>query len=173
MPFNPLRNEIDKIHLQNTGKTSEQIHSDLLKVDQEIANINAISGPSINVQKESESLQGNVKSLLEGNILKNFSTLTQAGSKFGIEFPKLELDEETNKNIDNASKALTRSLREGSLDESQKALAELKTRYNDAADSSMGSAQKEKLRKSYADIVDRVNQTNTIKIKIFSKINSN
>ena len=164
MPFNPLRNEIDKIHLQNTGKTSEQIHSDLLKVDQEIANINAISGPSINVQKESESLQGNVKSLLEGNILKNFSTLTQAGSKFGIEFPKLELDEETNKNIDNASKALTRSLREGSLDESQKALAELKTRYNDAADSSMGSAQKEKLRKSYADIVDRVNQTNTIKI---------
>ena len=130
MPFNPLRNEIDKIHLQNTGKTSEQIHSDLLKVDQEIANINAISGPSINVQKESESLQGNVKSLLEGNILKNFSTLTQAGSKFGIEFPKLELDEETNKNIDNASKALTRSLREGSLDESQKALAELKTRSN-------------------------------------------
>lgn len=164
MPFNPLRNEIDKIHLQNTGKNSEQIHSDLLRVDQEIANINAISGPSISVQKESESLQSNVKSLLEGNILKNFSTITQAGAKFGIEFPKLELDEETNKNIDNASKALTRSLKEGSLEESQKALAELKTRYNDVADSSMGSAEKEKLRKSYADIVDRVNQANTIKI---------
>jgi len=164
MPFNPLRNEIDKIHLQNTGKTSQQIHSDLLRVDQEITNINAISDPSISLQKETESLQSNVKSLLEGNILKNFNTITQAGAKFGIEFPKLELDEETKKNIDNASQALTKSLREGNLEESQKALAELKGRYNDAVDSSMGSAQKEKLRKSFTDIVDKVNQANTSKI---------
>ena len=36
MPFNPLRNEIDKIHLARTGKTSEQIHSDLIRNAQEI-----------------------------------------------------------------------------------------------------------------------------------------
>ena len=50
MPFNPLRNEIDKIHLAKTGKTSEQIHSDLLRNEQEINAINAISGPSAYTQ---------------------------------------------------------------------------------------------------------------------------
>jgi hypothetical protein len=182
MPFNPLRNEIDKIHLAKTGKTSEQIHSDLLRNEQEINAINAISGPSATSGSsaytqykvnQDEQIESGISSILTGDLSLNKaqesvegqSIWKQAGDlAFGDLTAKMvDADAETKKNINSAASIFKKTLTEGTIEESQKALGELRDKYNKIANSTLSFVDKESLRKSYSDMVEQVNGINRSK----------
>jgi hypothetical protein len=188
MPFNPLRNEIDKIYLAKTGKTSEQIHSDLLSNEQEINAINAISGPSATSGSsvisgpsaytqykidQDKQIESGISSILMSDLsldkakqsVEGQSFLKQAGDlAFGDLTAKMvDADAETKKNINSAASIFKKILTEGTTEESQKALGELRDKYNKIANSTLSFVDKESLRKSYSDMVEQVNGINRSK----------
>ena len=169
MPFNPLRNEIDKIHLAKTGKTSEQIHSDLLRNEQEINAINAISGPSAYTQykvNQDKQIESGISSILTGDLSLNKAQESVEGKSFweqagefafgDLTAKMVDADKETKNNINSATSIFKKTLTEGTIEESQKALGELRDKFNRIASSTLSAADKDSLRKSYTDMVEQV-----------------
>ena len=187
MPFNPLRNEIDKIHLARTGKTSEQIHSDLIRnaqeIDDNIIRFLPFLSPNdpantIDVTQDiryNGQIESDISSILTGDSsLKKTEESYEAMSFWekanefmmqdsDMALPMVDLDKKTKNNINAAALILKNTLIEGTAEESQKALEELRDKYNKLANSSFSYADKESLRKSYSDMVEQVNGINRFK----------
>jgi len=82
----------------------------------------------------------------------------------GIEIPQISLDKGIQQEIKVSADVLSRTLREGSLEESQAALKELRDKYNNISKSVLSNKEKENLRQAYAGLVEQVNQINTFKL---------
>jgi hypothetical protein len=82
----------------------------------------------------------------------------------GIEIPQISLDKGIQQEIKVSADVLSRTLRDGSLEESKAALKELRDKYNNISKSALSSKEKENLRQAYEGLVEQVNQINTFKL---------
>jgi len=166
MPFNPLRNEIDKIHLEKTGKTSEQIHSDILRNEQEVAAINALTTPVVPVQEK--LLADNLGKFLSVDSLLDTSLAGRLQGAYGV--GKISDEKQlgdvkglsTSADITKAASIFQKTLKEGSLQESLKAMDELYNKFNEASQKLEGKPLLD-LQKAYADIIATAKTYNSVK----------
>lgn len=167
MPFNPLRNEIDKIHLAKTGKTSEQIHSDILSSEREVAAITAMQTPTIPIQ---EKLLGD--SLGKFLSLDSALSLSPAGKLQGTEgIAKISNENQlgdvkglsASSEITKAVSIFQKALKDGSLEESKNVMDELYNKFNEASQKLEGKPLAD-LQKAYSDIISTAATYNSVKL---------
>lgn len=129
-----------------------------------------VSGAAFQPYESQIAIGKGVQSILEADIQAanaNVSTALAVGNAkdLGFTLPQIaDIDSNTKNELKDSADILNRVLREGTIEESQKALSELREKYNRVANSSLGSKGKDTLRKSYGELVDRVNQINTSKL---------
>ena len=129
-----------------------------------------VSGAAFQPYESQIAIGKGVQSILEADIQAanaNVSTTLAMGNAkdLGFTLPQIaDIDLNTKNELKDSADILNRVLREGTIEESQKALSELREKYNRVANSSLGSKGKDTLRKSYGELVDRVNQINTSKL---------
>lgn len=167
MPFNPLRNEIDKIHLAKTGKTSEQIHSDILSSEREVAAITAMQTPTIPIQEKlledslgkflsvDSALSTSIAGKLQGTEgIAKISNENQLGDVKGLS---------ASSEITKAVSIFQKALKDGSLDESRNVMDELYEKFNEASQKLEGKPLAD-LQKVYADIISTARTYNSVKL---------
>ena len=129
-----------------------------------------VSGAAFQPFESQLAIGKGVQSILEADIQAanaNVSTALAMGNAkdLGFTLPQIaDIDLNTKNELKDSADILNRVLREGTIEESQAALSELRDKYNRVANSSLGSKGKDTLRKSYGELVERVNQINTSKL---------
>ena len=129
-----------------------------------------VSGAAFQPFESQLAIGKGVQSILEADVQAanaNVSTALAMGNAkdLGFTLPQIaDIDLNTKNELKDSADILNRVLREGTIEESQAALSELRDKYNRVANSSLGSKGKDTLRKSYGELVDRVNQINTSKL---------
>ena len=128
-----------------------------------------VSGAAVQPFEAQLTIGKGVESILEGDIKANAADINASyrnitGDSGAYAIPNLELDLDTKNELKESANVFNRILREGTIEESQKALSELRDKYNRISNSSLNGKNKELLRKSYTELVDRVNQINTSKL---------
>lgn len=167
MPFNPLRNEIDKIHLAKTGKTSEQIHSDILSSEREVAAITAMQTPVIPIQEK--LLENSLGKFLSIDSSLNTSLAGKLQGAYGI--GKISNENQlgdvkglsTSSEITKAVSVFQKALKDGSLDESKNVMDELYNKFNEASQKLEGKPLAD-LQKAYSDIISTAATYNSVKL---------
>jgi hypothetical protein len=128
-----------------------------------------VSGAAVQPFEAQLTIGKEVESILEGDIKASAADINASYRNITGDFgayaiPNLELDLATKNELKESANVFNRILREGTIEESQKALSELRDKYNRISNSSLNGKNKELLRKSYTELVDRVNQINTSKL---------
>lgn len=155
----PRLNEVESLSrlkaVQSFAQSANQSFAPQYKVDQDKqieSVVSSILTSDLSLDKAEQSVEGQ-------------SFLKQAGDlAFGDLTAKMvDADAATKKNINSAASIFKKTLTEGTIEESQKALGELRDKYNKIANSTLSFADKESLRKSYSDMVEQVNGINRSK----------
>jgi len=165
MPQNPIIESLKKEGLYPTSQpTSSPIRELLGSSAQAVARARQAAAPF----QAQLTIGKGVESILEGDIKANAADINSSyrnitGDSGAYAIPNLELDLDTKNELKESANVFNRILREGTVEESQKALKELRDKFNRISDSSLSTKEKDALRKSYTELVDRVGQINTYK----------
>jgi hypothetical protein len=164
MPQNPIIESLKKEGLYPTSQsTTSPIRELLGSSAQAVARARQAAAPF-----EAQLVIGKgVNDILTGGakaeMLSPYENVSSSMLK-RIEIPQISLDKGIQQEIKVSADVLSRTLREGSLEESQAALKELRDKYNNISKSVLSNKEKENLRQAYAGLVEQVNQINTFKL---------
>jgi hypothetical protein len=127
-----------------------------------------ISGAAFKPFEAQITIGKGVQSILEGDFKatkaetdSSYADIIKSGNYNVPQLAGIDLD--TKNQLKESADIFNRILREGTVEESQKALKELRDKFNRISDSSLSTKEKDALRKSYTELVDRVGQINTYK----------